>query len=332
MPANQPYNSNLRGNIPKTQNAIKPPKKGKKLNTRKGTRVDKKQSKMINSLQKQVFKLQMQRYGNVQRNFHVLSRPLVPTATAPLCMDLTDFTCQRTVSTTPLVINNGALTYQVLPAGAGVANASTWDNNSTYINNNPYWAFKQKDAPDGGQYLAMNATYSISVSGVPNLDNTRIRFDIIAEKPGTYSLRQLSTLQSTGVHLPNSLVYMQNLVGGIQNRISKDHFKHYYTKTIFINSSKVDADTKGTTSNVQQFTIRIKPNKVMRQQTTAPKITPGEDTGISNGDFGPNNVATTQPLWLIISTDDQVATASDQVRVEISRTCTWRDYVGSAPM
>lgn len=346
----------LRGNDPgstssnynQSRSAAKPraPRRNRKVPFQKPARkarkkiVDNKQSKMINKLSKQVYQLQMQSYGSVQQNLHTLDRTLVPTAATPCCLDLTDFTCERVVN--GVAVSHGARVFQARTLAPQWGAVSKWKK-SSYIQDNYYWKEQNQDQPDTGKYLAMNCTYFVEVFGNPNLDNTRIRFDLIAQKPEAIHPQAVvgaSTPQTPRV-LPFSLTHLQQLAVPHINRINPVYFKKYFTKTIFINSSKTNANTKGTTANIQRFSFKLNPNKIMSQVETNPQVGDvpivDETTGvvglqaeIPHGNFGPLNVSPLQPLWLLISTDDQVSSVGDQVNIKMSRRVVWRDAVGGS--
>lgn len=317
-----------------------PPKRNKKMRYQKpntkAKRVDNKQSAAINKLSKQVYSLQMKSFGSIQQNLHSLARPLIPTSTTPLCLDLTDFTCER--GNVPAgTFQQGARVFQAGPLPPYYSTASNWERNAVTIDN-LYWKNQNADQPDTGKYLAMNATYFVEVKGRPNLDNTRIRFDVISQRPE--AILQPSP-SSVPLVLPDSLKYCTHLAQPHINRINPVYFKKYFSKTVFINSSKNDAQTKGTTANIQRFSFRITPKKIVEQVQTNPELGYGavvdENTGTVGlqqeeplGNFGPRNVSPTQPLWLVISSDDDIASVGDQVEVLMSRRVVWRDHVGAA--
>lgn len=330
---NQPLSSSSNHNVSKDKTKLKPPKHNKSIKSRgKGRKTDKKQNTMINKLSKQIYKLQMSQYGKFQMNYHIAERILVPTASQPICFDLTDFSCSRQSTLVPSTVLTGCRIYQVDVLGTSVGQASNFTKDAALaaeIQNNPYWKNLNNDAPDTGAYLASQATYFFEVHGNANLDDTRIRFDIIAQKPGTVNVQQ-APVQNAPVVLPFSLIYMKKLVGGTQNRIDPLSFKKYFSKTIYINSQPSGTSgVKATTANTQQFSFKIKPNKICIQNLTNPQATPGT-TEIDLGNWGPNNVPFTQPLWCVISTDDTIASVGDQVQIRIARRVSWYDHLGSA--
>ena len=335
---NQPQSSGGNRNISQAAKKVVP-KRNKKVKYARKPRtrasVNNRQSSMINRLSKQVFKLQMASYGKTQMNLHSIERALIPTASQPICLDLTDFTCIRQGQT-------GGSAFQHLAGGGSVpASVSHWERNSI-VNNNYYWHNQNKDAPDGGAYLALNCTYHIQVTGLPTLDNTRIRFDVVSQKSMGILPRD-DTATDHNLVLPWTLNYMKHLCEPHINRINPTYFKKYFTKVVFINSSKV-ANQKGTSGNVMRFSFTLKPNKLCVQNETNPTLqnssfipddaplptVPTVQPEYEDGNFGPLNVPATQPLWLIISTDDQASTGEDKVEVRMSRRVVWRDSIGSS--
>lgn len=344
---NQPMSSGSNRNMAKTAKD-KPPVKNKKAPKKKlpkvarKAKVDNKQSGLINKLSKQVYKLQMASYGSVQMNLHTLDRDLTPTAAAPLCLDVTDFTCERIVN--GVSVQDGARIFQANSTSSPYYGAVSKWKRSNYLQSNYYWKTQNQDQPDTGKYLCMNATYFVEVQGVDALDNTRIRFDLISQKPAgilNNNVSGASTPEANKV-LPFTLNQMQYLAEPHINRINPLYFKKFFSKTIFINSQPTtESGVKATTANIQRFSFTLKPNKVMNQVLTNPIVgnVPiiDESTGaigsqkeIVYGNYGPYNVSPTQPLWLLISTDDQVATLSDKVQIKMSRRIVWRDHIGSA--
>lgn len=332
-PANQPSHvasdQNLSKNI-KSQN--KRPKLNKKIKSQNKKRTDKKQNKLINKLSEQVYQLQMAKYGKVQMNFQTMTDPLIPLADYPITFNLNDISCKRTTA-------GGTDTF----SGCRFYQADTSQHvqglpNLFKVNtqNNIYWNRLNNDGVDTGGYYLDSVRYFFNIKGRPNLDDTRVRIDIIAQKPGTISAETIPT-GTTGnlvpTILPWTLPYMGNLVGGVKNRINSLHFKKYMSKTFYLNSQPAaTSSVHPTTSNSQNWSFTIKPNKPILQKQTYPIYTPGV-TGptVIDSPYGPDNISShLTPLHCIISTDDLTAAAGDQVNVTISRRCVFRDMMGSA--
>lgn len=152
MPAprgNMPISSGSNHNQAKAAKP-QPPKRNKKAPVQRRVSkesskvlLDNKQSRMINQLSKQVYKLQMGAFGSVQQNLHSLDKPLVPTRDYPICLDLTDFTCVRPTGPPPAVPNYGAPSFQaqLLPPYWG--RVASWARNAV-IADNYYWKDKIK--------------------------------------------------------------------------------------------------------------------------------------------------------------------------------------------
>ncbi len=325
QPSSTGNNNNMRRYAlkgkPKFNKKAKFPKKPKQA---KKYQVDSSQSAIINKLSKQVFALQMSKYGKVQQNYHTLERSLIPTQQGPLCLDLTDFTCARPASPQG---GSGAQIYQHVGGGSNPP-VSQWTIQP--YTSNFYWKEQNKDQPDGGAYLAMSATYFVEVVGVNSLDNTRIRFDVISQKPEGILP---NTVAGTTNVLPDTLGELKHLaqpMGSSSNRINPVYFRKYFAKTVFINSTKSDPNVKGTTANIMRFSFKIKPNKLCTQNLTNPSVgNLDPQPEVLSGNFGPANVHPCQPLWLLISTDDQ-SPLGDAVSVNMSRRILWRDTIGSA--
>lgn len=339
QPASTANNNNLRKDAKSSaprRNKKAPYRKAPRRPANKNRMVDNKQSNLINSLSRQMYKMQMAAYGSTQQNFHSLERTLIPTRTTPICLDLTDFTSKSIVNNQ--IVVNGARCFQAQSASPYYNKCSNW-RTSTVIANNPYWKAQNQDSPDTGKYLAMQAAYFVDIRGNANLDNTRIRFDLVSQKPEGIVPQAVNNYANV---LPFTLQYLTHLAEPHINRINPVYFKKYWSKTIFINSQPSGTSgVKATTANIQRFSFKIKPNKVCKQVETNPQVGDvpivDEATGdielqaeIEGGNFGPFNVPATQPLWLIISTDDAVATVGDAVEIRMSRRITYRDHVGAS--
>lgn len=326
--ANQPQSTSSNYNQRNPQKGKLPSRnkkapKAKVPKVARKAKVDNKQSAIINKLSKQVYSLQMSKYGPLQQNYHTLHEILIPTSTQPLCLDLTDFTCRRPDGQQQPSL--GARVYQHT-GGPVPFETSGWT--TLPYENNYYWNKSNLNQVEGGQYLAKSCTYFVEVKGINSLDNTRVRFDVVAAKPNT----NVTNPGATDNNLPNTLQYMKHLaepMGARSNRINPVYFKKYMSKTVFINSTKSDSYTKGTTANIMRFSFKLNPNKLYTQQHVNP-IIGGLDPQpeIPRGNFGPYSVSSTLPLWLIISTDDQNP-LGDAVQVNMSRRVVWRDVIGN---
>lgn len=318
--------------------------------------VDNKQAKMINRLSRQVYKLQMKSYGKVQQNFHLMSttgsgadNEILVNADRPVCLDLTDFTCERGPEVAGLPSIEGANIFQLAPPAAAPSRVANWIRKpiDSVYGDNIYWEHQNADRPDTGAYLAMNATYFVEIKGVPYTDNTRVRFDVISQKPN--AILPATAIQGPATPLPkllpDTLRYMKDLADPTKNRINPTYFHKYMSKTVFLNSSKSE-DTKGTTANVMRFSFKIHPNKLCIQSQTNPQVgggivisedpppDDGEQEEFSRGNFGPRNVPATQPLWLLISSDAPGGSPPPEYRiaVSLSRRVVWRDHIGSSQL
>lgn len=333
---NQPMSSAGNTNV-RTKASNYKPRKGKSVAFRKykktgvdgQKKVDNEQTAQINKLTKQVYNLQMSKFGNTQQNYHSLAEQISPAGTKPICFDMNDYTCERGSVM-------GGLVYQ--HDGTAIPSEIThWIRNAS--GQNFYWNNQNEDQPDGGAYLAMDATYFFSIKGNRSLSDTRIRFDLIVQKEGV-SLPSFATSPTESQSLPDTLGSFKHLCDPYQNRINPTYFKKIMTKIVYINSSKTNAYVKGTTGNRMRFSVNIKPNRVMIQNETNPQVGggvvafdsggTGEQSEYDRGNFGPLNVPVTQPLWCIISTDD--ASGGDQVLVEVSRRIRWKDSLGSGAL
>lgn len=338
---NQPINQSSNHNASREMNQSKrPPKKNKHLNV-KGKkaprkRVDKQQNSLINKLSKQVYSLQMSKWGKIQQNFQTVLEPFYVTEGQPAVFDLTDVSCKRTNSVGALT-HNGCRIYRAPAVGSETEILpNIWSIDSTYINNNFYWAEQNKDGPDTGGYFLDSVTYFIKVTGRQSLDDTRIRFDVVSQKPGTLDGRTVPTGpggSSSALVLPWTITSFKGLVGA-RNRINPIYFKKYFSKVVYINSTPApDSGLHPTTGNTQMFSFKLKPKKAVFQKKTDPLYMPGQlpASGALDSPYGPDNIGSyLTPLHLIISTDDPVANNGDQVSITMSRRVVFRDMMGSA--
>lgn len=334
---NQPSSTGNNNNWKKS-NQMSVPKRNKKAKftkprpQAKKNQKDNQQSALINKLSKQVYSLQMSKYGKVQQNMHVLRSRLIVTNTTPCCLDLTDFTCARPGDP---AAPEGARIYQH-SSGAAAEPITQWS--TVPFNNNYYWQEQNNDQPDTGAYLAMSATYFVEITGINALDNTRVRFDVISQKPDAIVPKLPGPGQPLMVQcLPDTLQYFKHLAeptsNTTANRINPVYFRKYFSKTVYINSQPANVSgVHPTTANTMRFSFKIKPNKVCSQRMTNPIVGGLDPTAeVALGNFGPQNVHPSQPLWLIISSDDS-SSLGDAVGVSISRRVVWRDSIGSADL
>lgn len=317
------------------KDTAKTPRKNKKLKSKgKARKTDKKQNTVINKLSKQVYNLQMSKYGKVQQNFQTILDPFYVTDMEPVVFDLTDVSCKRTTAGGTLT-HNGCRIYRapVPPSLETVLLPNVWSIDSTYINNNFYWAEQNRDGPDTGGYFLDSVTYFFKVTGRVSLDDTRIRFDVISQKPGTLDGRTVPTGpggSSSALVLPWTITSLRGLTGA-RNRINPIYFKKWFSKVIYINSTPApDSGIHPTTGNTQQFSFKLTPRKYVGQKKTDPLYTPGLSTGLDSP-YGPDNIGSySTPLHMVISTDDPTSAPTDQVSVTMSRRCVFRDMMGSS--
>ncbi len=347
--SNQNQSKYAKDKAPKHNKQLKY-RKHKKTGVSQEKRVDNKQTKMINKLSNQVYKLQMKSYGKVQQNFHVLyGRPLTVNRLQPICLDLTDFTCARGPEVAGLPFSFGAEIYQLVPPNLAPSSVNNWrikPPSATY-GDNLYWQHQNLDQVDTGAYLAMSATYFIEVEGLPVAENTRVRFDVISQKSESILPAQRIVAPATPLTklLPDTLRYFQNIADPTENRINPTYFNKYMSKTVFLNSTKgntTGSTTRGTTANKMRFSFKLNPNKLCVQSETNPQVgdgivqndNPPPDDGAQveypRGNFGPRNVPATQPLWLLISSDNEQDADLGNIQVRLSRRVVWRDHLGSS--
>jgi len=322
MPYARKYKPKLyRGRRRKPSVAAPAPKKTVKTYVRKN-------AFKIADIKRDVRFLKMARFGSIQINFQKTDRTLIPIKTRPVLFDMMDFTCRRDAAP-PAPASSGCLCYQYNVAGSAVQAASTWHINST-LAANPYWLGQNRDIPDTGKYLPVSAQYTFRIEGNPSLDNTRVRLQVFAVKSRTYVPNSVA---SNNLVLPTALNNLENMANPVENRLSRVHFKCYADKWVFLNSSKTNDDTKGTSANIKYKSIKVNPKrKHLRNQAVSNPETPMDpDAEFPDGNYGPLNCPITEPLWCLISTDDE-SSLLDSVEVTISRRVVWRDPIGMAPL
>jgi len=312
-----------RGSLPR------PLKKAIRKKPRK--RVDRTQNAAIMKLSKQVKSLQVAKHGKVQKNFQTTVSPVFPQADKPIMLDLTDFTCFNAA-----LGSTGARLYTLDNAQLPVV-VTNWETAQQI--GNPFWENKNYDIVDTGSYLPMYAKIVLKFTGRPHLVDCRIRVDLVSLKADAFRANSPGTPTLVP---PASLPYLQNLATPTINRISRDHFRVYATKFCYINSKVGVPDgpapnVKGTTGNTQFITMTVRPKKPRWQAKTYPVAGTLEPTNPliepDFGAFGPTNVPIDQPLWLLISTNNVDGTADETAVVcTCSRTCVWRDTIGSSNM
>jgi len=279
----------------------------------------------VYKLAKQVNSLKMSQHGSMQRNLQNLeATQLIPTATAPLLFDCTDFTCIRAGAT-----GQGCQVYQVTPTNtvlpASGFQISDWSSN-------PYWSRQNQDIVDTGKYLPVWVKYTIRVEGQRALDNTRIRVDLFTARSKAL-IPSGNVGPNTNIVLPTALIHLKNMADPTLNRLNPTFFKKYKSKTMLINSAKTDPNTGvggNTSSNIRYYTFTICPKKMKYQGASNPDNPQDPTAEVPDGNFGPLNVPVDSPFWCLISTDDGSSLDGDRVAIKINRECKWRDSQGSA--
>lgn len=268
--------------------------------------------------------LKNSQHGSMQQAFHRMSNHVVPIQRSPVLFDMLDFTLDHTNSAGTAI--PGAGFYQV--NGGTLQRVAHWDRaNLTSI----YWAGSNTDSVDTGKYLACWIDYTIAIEGSGGLDDTRVRVDIFRAKASPL-FAQIAG--SPNLLLPTSLGQFDNIATPELNQINSKYFDKVHTKVVYFNS-RTDITTSlshGTTQftpNKRYVKFRMAPNKVCKQVLTNPTVQGNPEEGnIPDGSFGPLNVPINQPLWCLLSTDDQSALTGDAVHITISRQIKWRDPVG----
>lgn len=323
---------------PKVKRAVKPPRRRKKA-------VDfvRANSNAINRLNKSVAALTMGSFGNMQKNFQEVTA-LVPTDSAPFCFDATDFTCQREDST-GLELQPGCKIYGVNLLGNNITVLNKWKLSSGAANN-PFWDAPNADlVGDTGSYKPIMANYNFKVyAGRNRIDDVWVDIRLIAMKKSAVSMVQAPSASGFSERImPRALIHMKALTDG-SNAINSDYFKTYRHMRIYLNSqtnltNPAPGPTSGqfgqtsTTGNSKFRQITIRPKGIRQQLQSFPNPNEAEGIGgagddVQDGSYGFRNVPIDQPLWCVISTNDQTIIDGDQVTVDIRRKVFWRDQMG----
>jgi len=299
-----------RGRAPRR--AVKVPKK--KKTARSYTRSN---ALAVNRLSRKIESVRMAAYGSIQRNFVKFADIMTVSETRPILWDIMDFSKEESAS------NIGGLVYQQDAAGA-VAGATHWQVPPT-LATNPFHDGYNNDSVGSGKYLAISATTVIKLEGRPNLSNARVRVQVFGVK-ATQLVPNTSTAPLDNMILPSAMSNFHHMATPtFGNYLPSNRFKTYVDKWCYLNSSKTNADIKGTSANTKyiRFTIKPQGGKLCIQQFTLPNIQGNQNVD----DFGPTNIPLGQPLWCLISCDDSSADA-DRCTVDCSTVRTWRDPTG----
>lgn len=308
----------------------------------------------INSLNRQVKHLQLAAYGSYQTNLQIQKGgPIIPLAQSPALLDLTDFTCQRVGALNDF----GAQLYQYSTAFPPVLTGrGLWEVSP--LGQNVFWKNYNEQRPgETGQYLPMYAKYTVNITGVPTLSDTRIRLDCFSQKAKTI----VTNIQAEDdLRLPGALSALTDMASPQLNRINPAYFNKYWSKTFYLNSTNT-ATRIGTTGNTIRYTFVVKPKHPRKQLVTNfnPIIPVIDLSGVEQAindhidhsdhssaesdvelgappvdnivglDYSPFNSAVDAPLYLLISTTDTTAALSNQVQITMSRRLGWRDWEGT---
>lgn len=171
--------------------------------------------------------------------------------------------------------------------------------------------------------------------GLPSLDNTRVRIDLFTCKSGAFRPTTAALASTQDMIMPGALKHLSGMATPTANKFNPVYHKLVATKWCHINSQPAStAGTHPTTENNKYVSFFIKPRKgiVKNQQITVPATPQDEQIEVADGDYGPYNVPINQPLWCLISTDDEIASVGDRLQVQIQRECKWCDPIGGAHM
>jgi len=304
--------------------AVKPPPK--KKTTRSYLR---KSIYAVNDLHRDVQYLKRARYGQIQKNLHILTRPLIPTATQPV------FCCVNDLSAANAIIGqDGAPWYQLDAAG-------NTNNLVSYFepNNNSYYDKMNADILDTGCAWVneIKLTFRIfceAENGV-QISNKRVRIDFFKQKSralvtptALVSIQQLPAVAAQRK--------LRNLANPALNAMPSEYFTRIGSRWVTLNPSKNDDNNKGTGLALKYCSYSI-PKKYLgriTQQYTSPvSINDAAGATVGSG-FLPENMPISQRIWCCVSSDDPntFPSTDPEIQVQVQRYCSWRDTLGSAAL
>lgn len=283
-------------------------------------------ARALQAVSRKLERVRMMTYGSIQRNFVIANRTLSPTDARPFMFDCNDLFFQPQ----PLIpgAGNGADVYQYNALGQ-LTNVANWII-PPVVQDNVFHEGANADTPGTGKYLLLSNSLVFRVeAGTTGISNRRVRIQVFSCKSHRF-VPNLTTLPQDNMIMPaalNQLGYMCRPTAG--NFLPRKYFDiHYDSGMRSMNSTKTDANLKGTTQNVlfMKYTWSPKGGKLINQRYTSPSIQ-NEDPPMTLAG-GPDRVSIAQPRWVLFSSDDP-ASDTEQFNINISSVRRYRDHVGA---
>lgn len=283
-------------------------------------------ARALQAVSRKLERVRMMTYGSIQRNFVIANRTISPTDARPFMFDVNNLFFQPPLPVGPA--GNGADVYQYNALGQ-LQNIANWVI-PTVVQDNPFHEGANADTPGTGKYLLLSNSLIFRVeAGTTGISNRRVRIQVFSCKSSRF-VPNLTTLPQDNMIMPaalNQLGYMCRPTAG--NYLNKKYFHiHYDSGMRSMNSTKTNANLKGTTQNVMfmKYTWSPRGGKLINQRYTSPSIQHEDPAQPLAG--GPDRVSIAQPRWLLFSSDDP-ASDTAQFNINISSVRRYRDHVGA---
>lgn len=278
----------------------------------------------INQLARDVKYLKVARYGSVQKNLQILSRPLQPTATQPCFCVINNIQADDPVSGA-----SGAQWFQLDPGGTSTIVSRFERNDLTYFDQ------QNADIIDGGVAFLTSIKLCFRIFCDPDngqqISNKRVRIDLFKQNSKALVT---ATSGSDIQQLPATTAQrkLRNMATPTLNKFNPEYFHLIGTKWCFLNPSKVNDTDKGTGAALKYISMEV-PYKYLgrvTQQTTNPASI---DDPAGEG-WQTTNFPIHQRIWCMISCDDpnSFPGTDPSVQVTCQRYVSWRDTQGSAAL
>lgn len=279
----------------------------------------------INDLARDVRYLKRARYGSVQKNLQILTRPLTPTATQPCFCVINNVQADNPASGAV-----GAQWYQLNAAGISTIVSNFERNDATF------WDQQNDDIVDGGVALlgAIKLTFRIfcDPDNGQQISNKRVRIDLFKQR--TQALVTPTALADVQ-QLPavSAQTRLLNMANPALNKFNPEYFHMIATKWCYLNPSKVNATDKGTGAALKYVSMEV-PRKYLGRVTQQLSSPDGPNDPSAGPGFQVSNFPIAQRIWCMISSDDpNTFPATDpEIQVTCQRYVSWRDTTGSAAL
>ena len=288
-------------------------------------------AKKVDSLSRQVQRNKLRLWGELQR-----SRQILNSATFPQIYDqypLLFTVTQMNVTKDGVSPNSNDSTriYQRDTTGTttNVMVAAYFkafnDNNSLINADHDFNKHARQNQPNGGQMYASWSSMKFTFKGSPNASDKRIKIQFFKIKP---------------VKTDSPDTTIDCLLGGLQrmctgNVFNKAYFDVLYTRHVYLNAMSAatsGAGSRGSGPRSIQVNVFMRHNKLIVQKninpeldTQPPPVGPAWDPFVA-GPYGSDRYSHT---YCLISCDDPLVDDHSGVKVNIERSCAWRDSTGN---